>query len=185
MRYFAPSSEQPRTCARGAIDALTQASIVELFAAHGIALAPLPRSAGPTISAIPDASVAVRFNVVGATRQAGRLTLSLPMSLLEQMRAGDATSVRLDWARELANQLTGRIKNRLLPFGVRIDVGSPSPLESQQLKEQLNKLDNLRVYLGRTLRGQVLATLHGLPDDSSLKYVEVSSPEEGTLILFE
>jgi hypothetical protein len=73
----------------------------------------------------------------------------------------------------------------LLPFGVRIDVGSPSPLESEQLKEQLNKLDNLRVYLGRTLRGQVLATLHGLPDDSSLKYVEVSSPEEGTLILFE
>ena len=104
------------------------------------------------------------------------------MALLEHMKGAYSTSVRLDWARELANQLLGRIKNRLLPFGVRLDVGFLSLLDPKQLQHQLQDVSGLRIYVGRTLRGQVLVTVQGLPEDSALAYTGAGSATEGTVL---
>jgi len=166
---------------RMAIDSLVQAALVELFDAYGVAVAPLPRSSA-TASSAPEISVGAGFRILGGG--SGKLTLSLPRALLEHMKSAEPTSVRLDWARELANQLLGRIKNRLLPFAVRLEVGLLSLHDSKLIQHQLQDPSDLRVYVGRTLRGQVLVTAQGLPEDSTLTYVGAPAPAEGTMLWF-
>lgn len=96
----------------------------------------------------------------------------------------DGGAPRDEWARELTNQLMGRIKNRLLQFGATLQIGLPSTADSNA-ESQLERSSTLRVYTGRTLRGNVLLTLEGMPDESDLSYV---GPEglalEGDAILF-
>jgi len=87
------------------------------------------------------------------------------------MKGAEPTSVRLDWARELANQLVGRIKNRLLPFGVRLQIGLLGLVDPKLFQHQLREANGMRVYAARTLRGLVLVTVQGLPDDAALSYV--------------
>lgn len=172
--------------ARGAIDSLVQGSLVELFAAHQVAVAPLPRSPALFGARVPDVSASVAFSPTGSGESSGRLTLSLSSELLELMLSKNVqdASVKLDWARELASQLLGRIKNRLLPFGVRLSIGRLAALDSQQLETSLKSASNVRVYTCRTLRGDVLVTLQGLPEEHTLTYVGTSSASEGSLILF-
>lgn len=161
------------------VDSLLQAALVDLFGAYGVAFAPLPRSAlGASMA--PEVSVAAAFRSESGT--GGRLTLSLPAALLEHMKDAEATSVRLDWARELANQLLGRVKNRLLPFGVRIEIGLLTLLDPKLIQHQLKELSGLRVYHGRTLRGPVLVTVRGLPEDSSLSYAGALRAKEGSVL---
>lgn len=174
-----PSFREPKSGLRVAIDSLVQASFVELFNAYGVALAPLPSHAAVTPT-MPEVSVAAAFR--SSSVDAGRLTLSLPSALLEHMKRDEATSVRMDWARELANQLLGRIKNRLLPFGVRLEVGALTVADPKLLRHQLQTASTSRVYLGRTLRGLVLVTAQGLPKDSALSYVGASSATEGAML---
>src|SRR5215207_5657283 len=152
------SFSEPKSGVRVMVDSLLQAALVDLFNAYGVAFAPLPRSAlGASMAS--EVSVAAAFR--SGSGSGGRLTLSLPAALLEHMKHEEATSVRMDWARELANQLLGRVKNRLLPFGVRIDIGLLTLLDPKLIQHQLQDLSGLRVYHGRTLRGPVLVTVRG------------------------
>jgi len=177
---------------RGAIDALVQGSLVELFAAHQVAVAPLPRSPAQLRAKLPEVSATVAFSQAGGVERAsgvepaGRLTLSISSELLEMMltRSAQDASVKLDWARELASQLTGRIKNRLLPFGVRLDIGKLAVIDSQLLERSLQTASNVRVYTGRTLRGEVLVTLQGMPEEHKLTYVSTPAVSEGSPIWF-
>jgi hypothetical protein len=174
-----PWCSEPKSGVRVSSDSLIQASLVDLFNAYGVALAPMPSS---TIAATraPEVSVAATFRSGAGT--AGRLTLSLPAALLEDMKGHEATSVRMDWARELANQLVGRIKNRLLPFGIRIEIGLLTLLDPKLAQHQRQDLSGQRVYLGRTLRGLVVVILQGLPEDSALSYVGAVGAKEGTVL---
>ena len=176
-----PSFGEPKSGVRVSSDSLIQASLVDLFKAYGVAFAPMPSS---TIAApaVPEVSVAAAFR--SGAGAAGRLTLSLPTALLEQMKGDEATSVRMDWARELANQLIGRIKNRLLPFGVRLDIGLLTLLDSKLIQHQRQDVSGQRVYFGRTLRGLVVVTLQGLPEDSALSYVGAVGATEGAVVWF-
>jgi hypothetical protein len=169
---------------RGAIDSLVQGSLVELFAAHQVAVAPLPRSSALRVPSLPDVSVAVAFSYGARAEQAGRLTLSIPSAVLEQMRGPDGTAVKLDWARELGNQLMGRIKNRLLPFDLRLTIGALAALDSPALERQLHNGGNVRIYTARSLRGNVVVTLQGLPEEYKLVYVGAPPAAEGSLIFF-
>ena len=180
---FLPSQRAPAggtSTARVTVDSLVQGSLVELFAAYGVALAPLPRAA-PASWAVPEVSSSAAFRHQSAG-EAGRLTLSLSTALLDQMKPTESTAVKMDWARELANQLLGRIKNRLLPFGVQLEIGALSLVSSQMLQHELERAVGFRVYAARTLRGLVLVTLRGLPEDSALTYVGPPSATEGTII---
>lgn len=182
-RYLPPSHDASAPgAARGCVDSLVQGSLVDLFAAYGIAAAPLPRMAGQMVSELPEISFALSFKCESRQRNAGKLTFSVPTALLDHMKSDETASVRLDWARELANQLLGRIKNRLLPFATRLDVGNPSVVEPRQLRERLQAQRDLRVYAARTVRGIVLVTLEGLPNDAELKYVGPGSAAEGALL---
>jgi hypothetical protein len=180
-----PSSARPAPSGiRGTIDALVQSALVELFAAYDVAVAPLPRySHQPRLPAVPEISAVATFTLRGRFGPPGRLTLSLPSAVLDSMNTGG--TLKGDWTRELASQLMGRIKNRLLQFSVRIEVGVSSMLDSKALASHLAQARSARIYSGRTLRGELLVTLEGMPDESQLQYVgPVNVASEGTGILF-
>lgn len=167
---------------RGAIDALVLGALVDLFQAYGVAMAPLPRIAAARAPALPELSATIAFSRAGAAP--GRLSLSAPGAVLDLTRGGASTQ-RTDWIRELANQLMGRIKNRLLHFNARVEVGQLLVVDSKQLGLQLERTPTARVYAGRTLRGEVVVTLDGMPEESELSYVGASAqPAEGDMLLF-
>jgi hypothetical protein len=93
-----------------------------------------------------------------------------------------------DWIRELVNQLMGRVKNRLLSFGVHLQAGLPSSIGGELLDAQLERASGLRVYRARTLRGDIVATLEGTLHEHELNYRPSSSSasdaSEGDLIIF-
>lgn len=167
---------------RGALDALVQGSLVDLFAAYSVALAPLPRTSRAASPSSSDVCGGVTFSRRDAS---GRITLCVPAAVLDDMSRDTPGSLRNDWARELANQLTGRIKNRLLPFNVRLQVGASTVVEPVQVAKQLEFSLDRRVYTARTLRGQVLVVADGLPNESELTYVgSTTTASEGDTILF-
>lgn len=169
---------------RGAIDALVQGSLVELFQAYSVALAPQPRTARDPLPKPAEMSALIPFSH-GSSKRAGKLTLSLSVPVLSLMKADLGTTRQGDWARELCNQLMGRIKNRMLQFNVRLQAGLPSSVDSKRLEEQLRGALPARIYLGRTLRGDVLVTLDGLPHESELVYVGPANvANEGETLFF-
>ena len=172
---------------RGAVDALVQGALVELFQAYGVALAPMPRAAPRDTVRFHEVTATIGFfrDAPGHSKHHGRLTLSMPRALFALVKDDEIRAARPDdWARELANQLMGRIKNRLLQFGATLQIGLPASINPNS-EEKPEPASTLRVYTGRTLRGAVLVTLDGMPDESELSYV---GPEglalEGDVILF-
>jgi hypothetical protein len=169
---------------RGTADALVQGALVDLFAAYGVAAAPQPRLVPQRVNVLPELSASVGFARQNASGQAGRLTLSLPPPVVEHMRPEATGSLKVDWVRELANQLMGRLKNRLLPFSVRLLVSVSTSADRAQLERQLIT-PGVRAYSARMLRGEVLVTVEGLPEDSELSYVSPTTQRgEGDAILF-
>jgi hypothetical protein len=173
---------------RGAVDALVQGALVELFHAYGVALAPLPRTLLRDAPTFNDVSASIGFTRrVGAGRAnaSGRVTLSIPGELFTLAKDDEIRSARPeDWARELVNQLIGRIKNRLLPFGVTLHIGLPTSglLHHEEPKEHSS---TVRIYRARTMKGDVVLTLDGVPDESELCYVGTEgAASEGELLLF-
>jgi hypothetical protein len=179
---------------RGIVDALLQGALVELFQAYDVALAPLPRGARGDAAQQPDLSALIGFststNDGKSTTANGKLSLSVPSQLFDVMRRDSAHFGRsADWMRELVNQLMGRFKNRLLPYGARLQAGLPSSIGREALEAQLARAANLRTYRARTLRGEVVATLEGTLNENELVYVGQPKAcptlaSEGELILF-
>jgi hypothetical protein len=109
----------------------------------------------------------------------------MPSALFALVKDDEIRAARPDdWARELVNQLMGRIKNRFLQFGATLQIGLPASI-NPNAEENPEHSSTLRVYTARTLRGDVLLTVDGMPEESELSYV---GPEglalEGDVILF-
>lgn len=179
------SAAEPSTGVRGALDSIVQSSLVDLFAAYDMAVAPSPRSSAQRPPSFPDISAAVAFTRRSPALLSGRLTLSVPEAVLELTKRGNASALRVDWARELASQLLGRIKNRLLQFSVRLDTGVSTAIDSRTLAARLPLSPGVLVYSGRSLRGELVVTLEGAPEASQLVYLgPVNVATEGETILF-
>jgi CheY-specific phosphatase CheX len=71
----------------------------------------------------------------GSEEFKGSLVLSLSEPALTgsfpKISNADSEPDYLDWAGELANQLTGRVKNRLLVQGIAINLGTPTTLRGK------------------------------------------------------
>lgn len=174
---------------RGIIDALMQGALVELFQAYGVAVAPLPRDARGESHRATESSAVISFTSASDGRSpnaSGRLTLSVPHGVLDSMKRDAAEPApHADWSRELINQLMGRFKNRLLPFGARLRAGLPSSIDPDALEAQQALTGSRRVYRARTLRGEIVATLDGTLKETELNYVGgAPGAMEGEIILF-
>ena len=175
----------PAAGVRGAVDSIVQSSLVELFAAYGMAAAPLPRVTAQRPPSFPDISAAVAFTRRTPTSVSGRLTLSVPEAVLDATKTGSTGALKGDWARELASQLLGRVKNRLLQFSVRLEIGVSTGIDSKTLAARVAMSQGMLIYSARTLRGEIVATLEGAPEEAQLLYLgPINVATEGETILF-
>lgn len=182
-----PSPASPATDVRGAIDDIAEDTLRELLEAYDVALTPFPASSAGGVLHFYDVTATIDFvrETPSSSHQTGRLVLSMPRDVFLLLSPEpNRASLRDDWAPELANQLMGRIKNRLLQFGSTLQIGIPATSDADA-ESRRERAATHRVYTGRTVRGDVLLTLEGLPEESELAHV---GPEglalEGELILF-
>jgi hypothetical protein len=91
---------------------------LELFAAHGIRLAP-----APLLPLVPELEFLSIIGFAGA-RVGGVLVLGADETILQ--RCNGTASASSDWIAELGNQFLGRIKNSLLREGIAIHRSPPA-----------------------------------------------------------
>jgi hypothetical protein len=130
----------------GPLDDLVFDCCQELFAAYAVNVHPRTRHDFPTMDSLALCGV-MGF---GGKRMRGALVLATTREPLELTNPGGASSQR-DWVCELANQLMGRVKNRLLLLGVEILLATPAGLSG----------DNLCPTPGRLRAPQVFAAASG------------------------
>lgn len=168
------------------VDALVQNAMVALFRAYGVMLVPISWG---FLRGVPGAVTTtigfVRSSADSGATYAGRLTLSMPSSVVALANGGSSGSARRDdWARELTNQLMGRIKSQLLRFGVPVEIGLPSSIDAH-FEHRCEDSSKLHVHAGRTPHGDVLLMLAGMPDESELSAVRLEQAlSEGDVVLF-
>jgi hypothetical protein len=178
------AERQTGSAPRQVLDVILQSCTVELFHALGVALAPVARAW--TASAPRE-----HFELVGACafsdpKANGTLVLSLEDSVYALFPHPALTSrAKQDFLRELTNQLIGRIKNRLLQFSLTLRTGLPSVVRKQMIDQQFGAATPFAAYVFRTLRGEIVMTVHGLIDESALNYAtRIEVPKEGDFIEF-
>jgi hypothetical protein len=155
---------------RPLLDALVQSTTVELFQSRGIAVAPISATMGnPNQPTYFSAAGVVTLTAAKAT---GSLTLSWadPVFSLFSPPVAPTSMAARDLVRELTNQLSGRVKNRLLNFALLLTIGVPSVLSGPALERQRPRRASEVVYLFRTLRGELVVTLDLDVDPSSLDF---------------
>lgn len=162
-----------------------QSTTVELFQSRGIAVAPLPASGAPPrhVTYFSLAGVVA----ISSPKASGSLSLSWAdqvFSLFTPPVPASSMSAR-DLLRELTNQLSGRIKNRLLNFSLMLNIGVPTVLSGQALERQRQRRETELVYSFRTLRGEILVTLELVIDGDAINYSGASKvAREGEFIAF-
>lgn len=185
-----PPAGGPNPAQRAMMDTIVQGALVDLFQSCGVAVAPQPRGRmNLNDLKIPEVSAGIGFTLVqsaSATPCPGKLTLSLPESLFTIMKPETTRRpLPFDWVRELTNQLAARIKHRLLPFCTSMQPMLPSMITREALEAMRARFPVMRVYLARTLRGDVLVTLDGNIDESRLNYTgPVDLGNAGDVIVF-
>jgi hypothetical protein len=173
------------TAFRPLLDALVQSTTVELFQSRGIAVAPLPASAAHPrqVSYFSLAGLVA----LSSAKASGSLSLSWSdpvFSLFTPPVPASSMGAR-DLLRELTNQLSGRIKNRLLNFSLMLTIGVPTVLSGQALERQRQRREHELVYVFRTLRGEILVTLDLAIDGDAIDYSGASKvAKEGEFIAF-
>lgn len=128
------------------LDDLVFDCCLALFSAYGLAAEPRPRESFPATERLAFCGV-MGF---GGKLMRGALVLATTKEPLEQTNPSGLDSQR-DWVCELANQLMGRIKNRLLTLGVEVHLATPAGLSG----------DNLSAAPGKLRAPQVFAAANG------------------------
>jgi hypothetical protein len=166
------------------LDTVVQAATVDLFRHYGVSVAPVPRNqpnkGKPTV---PENSAVISFSSRPLT---GVLSLSIPEGVFSIITHDGATvPLPRDLVRELANQLLGRVKSRLLHFQVVLNVGLPTLATADIVQHRLQRSATLRLFEFRTLRGDILVSLDGTFDETQLRYTGSGNHgNEGDVILF-
>jgi hypothetical protein len=90
-----------------------------------------------------------------------------------------------DWIREVANQLLGRMKGRLLQLGTTLQADLPSLVNAETFERLRTRSPFLAVYRFRALRGEAVVTLLGNIDPNIFVYKgPVPAAVEGDIIVF-
>lgn len=175
-----PTGSAPRQI----LDVILQSCTVELFHALGVAAAPVARSW--TASAPRE-----HFELVGTAtfvekKANGTLLLSLDDGVYALFtQPAPNAPIKHDFLRELTNQLIGRIKNRLLQFRLTLRTGLPSVMRKQTLDQQFKTSTPFAAYVFRTIRGEIVMTVHGIIDEAALDYANrIEVPQEGEFLEF-
>jgi hypothetical protein len=179
------SSRPPKGPERSIVSLVLQRSIIELFAAYNVAVAPVSPGAGAARGSRP-ADHLVGMVQVNSGNRRGLLTLSTSPRTLSMTRQTEPDMpAQLDWIRELTNQFAGRVKAKFARYNLLLQVGLPTALSSSAMDRNhvVEQADLVLVF--HTLRDQILCTLSGGFDDTGLlPRGDPTVAGEGDVILF-
>jgi CheY-specific phosphatase CheX len=155
---------------------LTKTCSVELFETYGVSIR--------AVDELPEVSVELA-GIIGFTRQhmRGAMIVGTTSAVLEKSHASAHNTSRRDWSAELANQLLGRVKNRMVARGVDVQMTTPLALRGKALtvddEGQMEVFDFeglegcVRVWLDLELSGKV-----------EVRATEEKIASEGDMMLF-
>ena len=153
---------------RAILVTLIQSATVELFQSYGVAAA--PAVVPPPLPSKLDQHVG-GYGTFTGTGFNGTLCLLVPKDVFFLTKVeGLRLSNVLDWAKELTNQLLGRIKNRLAQYQMFVRSGVPSALDGKSLELRVSTSHPLVTMAFRTIRGDIVVTVAGSIDFSKLHY---------------
>ncbi len=139
---------------------------------------------------VPGSTTATTIAVLGFAGEhlRGAVVLEAPETVLTRsLPCGEPTSeALLDWAGELANQLCGRIKNRLLTHGVVIQLATPTVI-SGQVTTVTAEPTAKAAHQFQTARDEAIAVRFSAlpsPELVFLPVVESNAADEGDCLLF-
>jgi hypothetical protein len=180
----AQSNKSEGTRSRSIVSLIAQRSCIELFAAYGVAVAPVPQLPGRPVERPGDHLVGMVQ--VSAPNRRGIIQISASPATLVRMKPGTKdTRSQLDWMRELANQVSGRIKNKLTRYQLCIQVGLPTATTSTSTNGNQIMKDTDLLFVFHTLREKVLLGITGGFDDTGLVLQADAPPvTEGEILLF-
>ncbi len=165
------------------LDAVLQSSAIAMFEAYGVAASEATPASGTRLR-----EFAAIIGFSGAQLR-GSLVVTLDRALVEVSGGGQVEgNAQLDWVGEVANQVLGRLKNRLLQFGVNIDLSTPVAISGDDLASTVRHSTVVRIVNLETIHGfcslfldyRLIAPVD-LTDEAKL---EVSVQSEGELLLF-
>jgi len=89
-----------------------------------------------------------------------------------------------DWVGELANQLLGRVKNKLVPLGVDICLGTPAVVEGRELRLRTSGKSMIEQYV--SCAGSVVCIWLdvAVADDFVISQTDDVTLDEGSVLLF-
>lgn len=165
------------------VDTIIRGAAVDLFHSYSIALAPVAHTHRPQQLTLPEVAAFIDFD---APRFSGTLYVCCPPDLVPQSGNANRKATAEDWVRELANQLLGRIKKRLLQSKLDLKAGLPKTGNRELIQRHFARVENPRLYEFRTLHGRVVMLIEGLISDSVINYAgDAAKATEGDIILFE
>jgi len=158
-----------------AIQALAGAACVELMQAYGVQLSPRPSWV--------ESDEVMFSGVMGFVGDAVRGTCVLAAPLRTIEAAAPKNAGARDWVGELANQLVGRLKAKLMARGATIALSTPVVLRGMKLSP-LPRTDVEPVVFASTV-GDVLVWLEvEVEDDFRLGEERALKASEGELLVF-
>jgi len=164
---------------------ITRTCAIDLFEAYGIALRDCE-----TCELTDDATIMAAVGFAGEEMR-GALAISLATSAVKAsnvITASPTADQDRDWTGELANQLLGRLKNRLVRFGAQVSMGTPLVFAgSRFLVHSPKQSPNIRLGF-TTDHGPIEVWIDTVFSPDTV-LVEASDPadaceEEGTLLFF-
>ncbi len=165
------------------MDVAAESAAVELFAASGITISPVPSSAVQL--PVPDLAAlgTVRFTAPALTG-----TASLGASTGTLRRSSVRGTSDRDWIAELANQYLGRFKLKLIRAGFELWAMAPSRVTGRLLVTAVSQPEFLPLVF-RDVKGGSVAVwiefeLNGPLKNTPSVPAEGEIPKEGDLILF-
>jgi hypothetical protein len=114
----------------------------ELFSHYSLDVCPRGRDEFPA----PERLALCGVMGFGGRQMRGALVLAASSEALEKTNPGGGFSSQRDWICELANQLMGRLKNRLLSVGVEVLLATPAGLSGENLNPTPAKLRAPQVF---------------------------------------
>lgn len=164
------------------LDNLVFSCTTSLFKAYGQPLAEVPRT--PHTPPPPELCAVIGFS---GPDLSGALMIAADPGPIAASRPTPTASNR-DWLAELANQLLGRIKNRLLPTGVEIYPTTPIVLRGERIAPLGRNGDLPGVVFAAESGGQIVVWLDftardDLRLDRSLQALG-PIPREGEMVWF-
>lgn len=157
---------------------------MELFHFYGVAIAPADTGLSREEARLhSDPASTVDFSARGFS---GVLALSAHPGVFRAMTGVPPMVDGVgDWMREVVNQLMGKVKGRLARFQIALQAELPQLRNPSDVERRNRSFRQQFCYSFRTLKGEVLVTLSGDFDESSLAFSNASPlPLDGKVILF-